>query len=300
MRLSIASLFGGGDRGWKSMYSVCGLTSCPNKSMGGAESRGGVAVGEVWYCGMTCFAKAARNKFSGFLSANAEDMTHVPRRSIGLLLLSKGILTREQLQTAFQESLELGDSLETALLRLGLVSDRQLAMARAAQWGCPVLGHDGIGKTVEADIPPTLLDTYAAVPLHSSLTAKRLVIGFVYRIEHSLMSSLEQMTGLRAEPCFITPAEHTEQMRHLAHDAECEEIVFDDPYYSPSQMANNVAGFALEITAREARFVHCRDFIWARLKGRRKKIDVLFRVNRAKQAQWAEGARRTRKLLASG
>ncbi|MGD0797088.1 MAG: hypothetical protein ABR910_05120 [Acidobacteriaceae bacterium] len=221
------------------------------------------------------------------MRANVVEMPHVPRRSIGLLLVSKGFLTSEQLQFGFEQSHSRGETLEAALVRLGLASERQITAARAAQWGRPVLGQEGIGQRVEVDVPPTLLDTYSAVPLHSSTAAKRLLLGFVYRVEHSLLNSLEQITGLRAEPCFITPTDRAEQLRHLTGRSNCEEIVFDDPY-TPTQMANNVAAFALEVDAREARFAHCRNFIWARLNGKSKKLDVLFRANDAKQGEGAE------------
>jgi len=282
MKLSLAS-FPGAQRGWKTMYTPCALPSCQLKPLM-RRGRAGIAVGPAWYCTVECFAIAARERFRASISADVVEMPHVPRRSIGHLMLSKGLVTGDQLQRALQQSHRLGETLEATLLHLGLTSERQLAVARAAQWGCPVLGQDGIGQTVEADIPPTLLDTYAAVPLHASPAARRLLLGFVVRVEHGLLHSIEQITGMRVQPCFITRAQRREQLRHLTHDSNCEEIVFDDPS-TPAAMATNVAGFALEIAAQEARFTHCRNFVWTRLTGRHKKIDVLFRTGNPKQAE---------------
>jgi hypothetical protein len=283
MKLSFASLLPGAERGWKSMHPLCALPSCQvNPLM--RRGRAGIAVDRQRYCSVECFAIAARKRFRASLSANAVETPHEPRRSIGHLMLSKGFLTGDQLQRALAQSHRLSETLDLTLLRLGLASERQLAAARAAQWGCPVLGQDGVGQRVVADIPPTLLDTYSAVPLHASLAAKRLLLGFVVRVEHSLLHSLEQMTGMRAEPCFITRADRKQQLRHLTHTSNCEEIVFDDPS-SPAEMATNVAGFALEIAAQEARFAHCRSFVWTRLTGQHKKIDVLFRIGSPKQTE---------------
>jgi hypothetical protein len=282
MRLSLASLLPGADRGWKSMYAVCGLAVCQNKPlMRSVRGGSGIAVDQAWYCSVECFAEAARKRFSATLGANVVEMPHVPRRSIGLLMLSKGFLTSEQLRIAFEQSHLRGEALETALMRLGFVGERQIAAARAAQWGCPVLGQDGIGQRVEVEVPPTLLDSYSMAPVHASVAAKRLLVGFVYRVEHSLLNALEQITGLRAEPCFITPTERAEQMRHLTHDSECEEIVFGDGH-TAAEMATNVAGFALEVAAREARFAHCRNYVWTRLYGKRKRLDVLFKTGNAR------------------
>jgi hypothetical protein len=288
MRLSFASLLPRRDHGWKSTYSLCGLATCRNrqKTLSGKD-RAGISIAEVWYCGVDCFAIAARKRFQESLGANVLEMPHVPRRPIGLMLLSKGILTSEQLQSALDESRRSGEELEATLLRVGLATERHLAIARAAQWGCPVLGQDGLSRRVEVEIPPTLLEAYSAVPVHASVAAKRLLLGFVYRVEHSLLNSLEQMTGLRAEPCFITAAERREQARRLTQHVSREEIVFDNPF-TPAEMATNVAGFALEVGASEARFAHCRNFAWTRLTGRQTTLDVLFRIRGAKQAQQRE------------
>lgn len=284
MKLSLASVLPGVDRGWKSMYSVCSLQTCRNTLlMRSIQSRVGIRVDQQWYCSVDCFATAARKRFSMLLGASILEMPHHPRLSIGLVMLSKGYLTDDQLRFAMAESRLHGEELEAVLVRHGLASERQLTAARAAQWGYPILGQDRMGQPVEADIPPALLHACTAVPLHCSMAAKRFLLGFVYRVEHSLLNSLEQITGFRADPCFITATEFREQMGRLTTVPDYEEVVFEDPN-SPVEMANVVAGFAVEVAAREANFAHCRDYAWTRLTGKRRKIDVLFRVKNATEA----------------
>jgi len=104
-----------------------------------------------------------------------------------------------------------------------------------------------------------------------------LLLGFVYRVDHGLLNSMEQITGFRAEPCFITPTEFAEQMQKLTSAPAFEEVVFDDPK-TTVQMGRTVGGFAVEIGAREARFAQCRDYAWTRLSGKIRTIDLLFRV----------------------
>ena len=48
-------------------------------------------------------------------------------------------------------------------------------------------------------------------------------------------------------------------------------------------MARNVGGFAIEISAKDARFARCREYIWTRLSGKRGTIDLLFRIEAATQ-----------------
>jgi len=283
MKLSLGSLLPTADRGWRSMYTACGFQSCPNTLlMRSVQSRVGISVGELWYCSVDCFAEAIRKQLSALAGGSILEMPHQPRLSIGLVMLSKGHLTDGQLRYAMAQSRLHGEELEAVLVRLGLATERQLAAARAAQWGCPVLGQERIGQPVEADIPPTLLHACSAVPLHCSTLAKRFLLGFVYRVEHSLLNSLELVTGFRAEPCFITPTEYGEQMERLTAVAGCEEVVFED-LTTPAEMAKTAAGLAVEAAAREVHFARCRDYVWTRLTGKRRKIDVLFRVKRASE-----------------
>jgi hypothetical protein len=267
--------------GWKSLYSECALQACQNTLlMRSVHSSIGIRVGESWYCSMNCFATAAHQRFASLIGEGVIEMPHRPRLSIGLAMCAKGHLTDEQLRLAIIESQLRGEDMEAALIRLRMATEWQLASARSAQWGYPVLRQDRTGQPMEVDIPPSFLRACSAVPLQHSVPAKRLVLGFVYRVDHSLLSSLEQITGLRVEPCFITPTEYRQQSERITAAPDCEEVIFEDSQTN-TQMAKNVAGFAIEVGARDARFARCRDYIWTRLIGKRRRIDVLFRIAHA-------------------
>jgi len=278
MRLSLESLAPAASRRWRNMYTPCGLLTCPNTLfMRSVQSRVGITIGDTWYCGPDCLAAAATMRFAAVASTKVLEMPHTPRMSIGLVMLSKGYITDQHLRLASAESQSRGEDLESVLLRLGLASEKQLTAARAAQWGYPVLGYERAGSLLQSDIPFELLRSCSAVPLHRSPAAKRLLLGFVYRVDHGLLNSMEQITGFRAEPCFITPTEFAEQMQKLTSAPAFEEVVFDDPK-TTVQMGRTVGGFAVEIGAREARFAQCRDYAWTRLSGKIRTIDLLFRV----------------------
>ena len=285
MKSILGSFLPAVDRGWKSMRTVCALATCQNKMFLRTvpQSRTGITVGEDWYCTVDCFVAASRRRLTALSAGRIMEMPHNPRLSIGLALLSKDLLTDDELRLAVAESELHGEELEVALVRLGLASEKQLAAARAVQWGYPVLGAERAGVPVEVDVPCSLLRTYSAVPLHYTASTKRLLLGFVYRVDHSFLQSLEQVTGCRAEPCFITPADFGEQMDRLMTAPDCEEVVYEDPG-APAQMAKTIGGFAVEAVAREATFAQCRNYIWVRLAGKRRKIDVLFQLKKTAEA----------------
>jgi Type II secretion system (T2SS), protein E, N-terminal domain len=278
MNLNLQSLQSAVDRRWKTMHAVCAHRRCRNTMLMRSvpQSRVGIRVGELWYCGVDCFAEAAFRRFSTVNDGRVVEMPHNPRLSIGLALLSKGFVTDDELRFAVNESQLSGEELEATLVRLGLASEKRLASARAAQWGCPVLGQEGSSQPIEADIPPTLLRTCWAAPLRYSQNGKRLLMGFVYRVEHRLLLAMEEVTGCRAEPCFITQTGFEEQMARLTPAPECDEVVHEKPQ-TPKEMANTVAQLAIDAAARKVIFVECRDYFWTRLFGRRGTVDVLFR-----------------------
>jgi hypothetical protein len=278
MRLSLETLLPNANRGWKGLYAPCALRTCHNTLfMRSVQSRVGISIGQTWYCSADCFAAAAALRLASLADSNLLEMPHSPRLSIGLVMVSKGYLTAAQLRSATLQSQSTGEDLESAILRLGLASERQLTAARAAQWGYPILGQDHIGQPVESDIPTRLLQSCSAVPVHSFTAAKRLLLGFVHRVDHSLLNAVQHMTGFRGEPCFITPTDFAEQMERLSAVPKFEEVAFQDPQ-TPHQMGKTIGGLAVEVAVREASFARCRDYVWARLSGKRQTIDVLFRI----------------------
>ena len=257
--------------------AVCAQASCNNQLMMRyvAGSSLGIHVGPVWYCSADCFAMDSRKTLTSLSMGCVVEMPRTPRLSLGLALLQKGALSEDQLRKATAQSRLQSLDLEVYLLESGMVSEKQLAAARAAQWGYPVLGPDLIGQIVEADLPAALLRACSAAPIHYSMRSKRLVLGFVHRVEHSLLQAIEQITGCRAEACFITPTEFRVQSERLRPVGGYEDAVFENPG-NAAQMARTLGGFAVGISATDAAFASCKAWIWTRMEGKRGIVDVLF------------------------
>ena len=265
----------------KNLRATCENRQCHNtqlmRSIPG--SRPGIRVGTAWYCCIDCFAMAACVPLERLSSLKVVEIPRHPRLSLGLFLLSKGHLTAEQLRIATAESQCLDEDVEQTLVKLCMVSEKQLAAARSAQWGYPVLAAEYVGQMVEIDIPKAILNACRAVPLHYSVTAKRILLGFSARVEHSFIELIEEMTRCRVEPCFITPTDFEEQMERLAMPPDYEEVVVDDPG-SPEKMARTVGRTAVQVAAREASFAQWRDFVLVRVAGKRGRADVVFHMLR--------------------
>lgn len=282
MSLSFLSFLPAVDRGWKTMRTECSLSSCHHtqliRSIPGGKQ--GITVGERWYCCVDCFAMAAREPLAILSARRPMEIPRTPRLSLGLAMHLKGSLTNEQLRTVSAESQRSGEDFAVTVLRLSLATEQQITAARASQWGYPVLGQqDYIGQNLRTDIPRSVLETCMAAPLHYSPTAKRIVLGFVYRVEHSVLEAIEQMTGCRVEPCFMTPTDFATQMGSIGASTDYEEVVVNEAG-QPEKMARALGRSAVDVGAREARFARYKNLVWARLVGKRGTVDVVFRANR--------------------
>lgn len=277
MNFSLKSLLPPADLGWNRVRARCALATCHNKLLMRAvpQGRSGINVDELWYCSPDCFAIGARAKLLALSMNTFVQMPRSPRLSLGLALLSRGYLTEEQLRLATARSERRNESFETTLLVCGLATDKQIAAARAVQWGYPALAQEHVGHAVPADLPQVLMRACSAAPVHYSAKGKRLVLGFVDRVEHSLLQAIEQITGCRAEPCFITPAELDQQLERMAPPPGYEETSVEQPG-TPAQMGRVLGGHAVEVAADEARFAQCKFFGWVRLSGKRGTMDVVF------------------------
>jgi len=282
MKLRWKSIFPPRDLGWNHVRAKCAQPDCHNKLLTrlvpGAKA--GIFVQEQWYCSPDCFSSASRGFLAWLSTAEIIEVPRHPRLSLGLALLTKRFLTTEQFQLATSRSEAEKIDFETTVTERGWVTEKQLAAARAIQWGYPVLGQDLSGHRVVVDLPPILFRACSATPLYYSSQAKRLVLGFVHRVDHSLLQSIEQITECRAEPCFITPGELDRQLEHLAGPRHYRQVLMEHPGAIP-QMARTLGGYAQELAATEALFTRCHSYVWTRVAGSKGTVDVLFQLKNA-------------------
>jgi hypothetical protein len=280
MEIALKSLWPTIDRSWKSMRGTCDNPVCHNTHLmrtipGG---RTGIQSGDRWYCSVDCFATGSGPLLSELAQSRFAGNQREPRMSLGLILVSKGLLSTDQLRFAQSDAEMNNESLESTLLRHQLINERQLAAARAAQWGYPLLHKDRLGSSVELDIPIILLREFSAVPFEVSTKARRILIGFVFRVEHSLLESIEKITGFQVVPCFTTDTQYAQQSGCLTTGRNYDAVLIPEPG-SVDRMARTLGKFALEVGAKEAIFSHCKNFVWSRMTGTKGVFDVVFRFD---------------------
>lgn len=241
--------------------------------------KAGIRMRDSWYCSSRCFTSAAEQQVSRLLQLRTEQVAQ--RMPLGLNLISHGLLTIEQLKKATDEQKENGGEIGELLVRQGVVSEKQVTAIRAAEWGCPVFAVPKHVTRITVNIPSALLRIYSMTPVHYVATTNLLLVGFVHSIEYGLLYAIEQITGSKTKPCFVTPSDFQIQLLHQEKeqggDAHATEANLKS-VQTPAEIARLLCDSSLEVEADEAFIERCREYLWARLKSGPKVVDLLFKT----------------------
>jgi hypothetical protein len=243
--------------------------------------KAGITMLGNWYCSSRCFRSAAEQEVLRLLKPGMEQVAHVSRMPLGLNLISRGLLTIEQLKKATDQQKEAGGEIGELLVRQGSVSEKQVTAIRAAEWGCPVFTVPRHATPIEISIPSSLMRIYAMVPVHYAARTNLLLVGFVHSIEYGLLCAIEQMTGCQTKPCFVTPGDFQIQMREQEKaqgQAENPPVRTFENIQTPAEIARILCASGVETEADGAFIERCKEYLWARLKGGPNAVDILFKA----------------------
>jgi hypothetical protein len=242
--------------------------------------KAGIRMQDAWYCSSLCFTSAAEQEILRLLTSGTVLVNHISRMPLGLILINHGLLTIDQLRQATSEQKEAGDEIGELLVRQGLLTEKQVTATRATQWGCPVFAVPPHSVGVAVKIPLALLQIYSMIPVHYVVAMNLLLVGFVHRVEYGLLYAIEQMTGCKTRPCFVTPSDFRVQMqlREQLTEPLLKEIIFER-IQTPAEMARILCSSSLEIEADVASIGKCREYLWARLKSDSEAVDLLFKTS---------------------
>jgi hypothetical protein len=245
--------------------------------------KAGIKMGDRWYCGSTCFTLGAEHRLAELLATRQERNSHGPRMPLGLSLINRGLLTTAQFKAVLDMQKETGGEISEVLVRHGAVSEEQVTSVLASLWGCPVFSVPTHMPVSGIQIPSPITRLYSAIPLHYVAATKVLLVGFVHSIEYGLLYAIEQITGCKTQPCFVTRSDFQSRMEQikLAEEQLGENLrseVTIENVESPAEMASILCGYGVDLEAEEATIGKCMEFVWARLKGGSKGFDLLFKA----------------------
>ncbi len=190
--------------------------------------------------------------------------------------MQRGVLTSDQLALARSKQQADGVNLGSAVQALGFATAEQVTSAVAAQWSCPVFALAGRSLSLPIRVPRRLLEQYEMLPVHFVEADKRLTVGFVTAIQYQILSTIENITGCDALPCFITAKDFQRNLQAIQPSPD-NEILFDRPMPT-AEIARLGRNYVTQLGAKATRLGMCRDYLWIRIWGNQQQIDLLFRV----------------------
>jgi hypothetical protein len=188
------------------------------------------------------------------------------RVPLGLLMISRGQLTNQQLRSALEEQRSnrrqrLGEWLE----QLGYATEEQVTAALAHQWACPVLASKAIcDPNCLRLLPYHLLEASRILPVQFVPSTRMFHLAFCDGIDYSALYAIEQMLDCRTRPCLATRSAVGQALQLIGHERHSGELLFEG-WRDAAEMARITCGYVLKLGAEAVRLVSCAGFIWARL-----------------------------------
>lgn len=248
-----------------SLFPECGNPLCESGRLHLWRNRAVPVFEGRWACSEDCTAamvtSALVREFDGGQPAPEQ---HRHRLPLGLLLLSQGVITQEQLKVSLDAQKAAGSGkLGTWLMRQHGIKEKYITRALGIQWGCPVFSVEGHQVELIAPVMPRLLvEAFGIIPLRVA-AGQILYVAFEDRIDPCLTLALERMTKLRVEPGLLQGSDF-ERIYHRMLNAAY-------PKVRLIEVANNSAliGVLSRIIEAEkpqqARIVRIHDCIWLRM-----------------------------------
>lgn len=132
-----------------------------------------------------------------------------PVASIAGVLVQQGIISREQLDQLRAESITAGKEVEDLVVERELVSEEQLAKAKAQFYNIPFIQLKDVGVAPEAlnMLPEGVAQRYLLLPFAIDRLKGTLSVAMANPLDLRAIDFVEKKTGLRAVPFIATTAE---------------------------------------------------------------------------------------------
>jgi hypothetical protein len=239
---------------------ICGNSQCRTGWLHLFRRRSFPRFEEKWACSARCMeqivAEAVRSQIESWQPAGPERALRMP---LGLILLSRGWITRQELQEALAAQRSAGSGrIGEWLRRLHGISEEAIKKALGIQWSCTVL-PSGIPalEFAPSQIPAFLRKKYGLALLRQGPDAALYVAGR-YRAEHAAARALEHMLG---EPV------HAAFLEDSAWGPENMDAVDSTELHLPGQdgVVACITELLEQIQPTDARLVRMHDHLWLRV-----------------------------------
>ena len=140
-------------------------------------------------------------------------------KRIGELLIGRGLLTQQQLDQALAVAKKDGVQVGQVIVKLGMVSEEDVAMVLTVQYGFPYLPLESyeVDSDLTRVIPEQVARTHCLMPV--DLTGNALTLAMADPSNMDTVHDIEMMTKCVVQACVSTPTEILRAIeRHYKND----------------------------------------------------------------------------------
>jgi len=242
-----------------------------------------VQLQQGWCCGAECFQTAFELQARNYLRLAVPHVPRPHRIPLGLLLLSRNQITREQLRAALDAQQERGGRIGDWLVRQGAVSEDDITAGVALQWARPTfpLARSESWQQCRGWVPPALLEELRLLPLHFAAARRRLYVGFTQVVDASALAALGEMFECETEACMVSDSSMDAALEHIQATAGVADVQFVklEDVETAAEIAGTARQYARYAQARQVRLAAVGRFLWVRIRGE-KIIHLTFRLRR--------------------
>lgn len=248
------------------LFPVCGNPQCSTGWLHLWRNRQLPVFDGGWTCSEECtrhvIGVAVRHEMDGIESGPVEHRHRVP---LGLLMLSQGWISQQQLKTALLLQKAAGHGrLGSWLVREAHISERLVTRALSMQWSCPVFSLDSLPDLSLGLMAPRLIaEAFGLLPLRIA-GQKLLYVGFEDRVDRCLTFAIERITGLRVEAGLLDSAEFDSAHSLFLSQALFPRVTLVEAVNTEAMIAM-LASYVERVRPLQARLVRVHDLYWMRM-----------------------------------
>jgi len=263
--------------GWKQLALRCAHPDCAAGM--GWNSMLHRAAGfwlneQQWFCGLHCLEASLEELLLGYFY---EERRPAPIRTtlpMGLMMLSRGVISDDQLRDAIQMQRSSGDKIGACLQRLSCITPQDIASVVATQWGCPVFPAESVQPGSSMLVPFSLIERYRMSPVHLVSQGRRLFVGFCEKVNHTALIAIERMLGCDTEACII-PEPTLLQISDYRKRDTSGEVVVSRPH-SAAETSRMILSYVQQTGTEAIRLYAVEGNIWVRFLSRKSHLDLVF------------------------
>ena len=239
----------------------------------------GIDFEQGWYCSAECFASGLLTHVDGLARPLGRLRPPQARFPLGLILLEQGVISGEQLQKALACQRRAGQGrIGEWLIRAGAATEPDITGALAVQQNCPLFSKASTGSfPAVTKFPMSLIRDCGGVPVHFSSSSNTLYLAFAGPLNRGILRAATHLMRCRIEPCIISPSLHRSAIAGWEGESRGEEVCIQQRQ-STREMSRAIAGYAEQAKASACALARCEDYLWTRLYGDLRSLDLLFRV----------------------